>query len=84
MTLMDESGNVLRSRTMTHLRSEVEEFLEGVKDCHAVIEAGRSSCTRVDLLDELGVKVTMSLTTFTRPKTSSRYRPGASVGSAWK
>jgi len=57
---MDEKGNVVRSRKVTNLRSEVEEFLEGVKDCRAVIEAGRSSYTLIDLLDELGVKVTMA------------------------
>jgi transposase len=60
MTLMDEQGNIVRSRKVSNLRSEVEEFLEGVKDCCAVIEAGRSSYTLVDLLDELGVKVTMA------------------------
>src|SRR4030042_3045883 len=60
MTLMDERGNIVRSRKVSNLRSEVKGFLEGVKDCCAVIEAGRSSYTLVDLLDELGVKVTMA------------------------
>jgi transposase len=60
MTLMDEQGNIVRSRKVSNLRSEVEEFLDGVEDCRAVIEAGRSSYTLVDLLDELGVKVTMA------------------------
>jgi transposase len=60
LTVMDEQGNIVRSRKVSNLRSEVEEFLEGVEDCRAVIEAGRSSYTLVDLLDELGVKVTMA------------------------
>jgi transposase len=60
MTLMDEQGNVVRSRKVGNLRSEMEEFLEGVKNCRAVVEAARSSYTLVDLLDELGVKMTMA------------------------
>jgi transposase len=60
MTMMDEQGNIVRSRKVSNLGSEVKEFLEGVKDCCAVIEAGRSSYTLVDLLDELGVKVRMA------------------------
>jgi len=31
ITLMVEKGNVLRSRKVVNSRSEVEEFLEGVK-----------------------------------------------------
>ena len=60
ITLMDESGEVLRSERVANLRSEVEEFLSGVDDAKAVIEAGRSSYTMVDLLEDLGVEVTVA------------------------
>jgi len=41
-------------------RSELEGFLEDGKDCRAVIEAGRSSYTLVDMLAELGVDVRLA------------------------
>lgn len=60
MTLMDEEGEVLRSERVLNLRSEVEEFLGGLDDVKAVIEAGRSSYTMVDLLEGLGVEVAVA------------------------
>ena len=58
MTLMDEDGKELRNDRVWNFRSEVEKFLQGAGDeVKAVIEAGRSSYTMVDLLEELGVDV---------------------------
>ncbi len=55
ITLMDEKGKKLRSGRVANYRAEVEKFLDGRKEVKAVIEAGRSSYTMVDLLDELGI-----------------------------
>ena len=58
MTLMDEEGKELKNERVWNFRSEVEKFLQGAGDeVKAVIEAGRSSYTMVDLLEELGVDV---------------------------
>lgn len=58
MTLMDEDGKELKNDRVWNFRSEVEKFLQGAGDeVKAVIEAGRSSYTMVDLLEELGVDV---------------------------
>jgi mannose-6-phosphate isomerase-like protein (cupin superfamily) len=55
MTLMDQEGQVLRSARISTLRFEIEKFLEGGEAMEAVIETGRSSCTMVDVLEEMGV-----------------------------
>lgn len=60
ITLMDESGEVLRSERVANLRSEVEKFLCGMDDVKAVIEAGRSIYTMVDDLESMGVEVTVA------------------------
>ena len=60
MTLMDERGEVIRSGRVANVRDEVERFIGGMKEIKAVIEAGRSSYTMVDLLEEMGVEVTMA------------------------
>jgi transposase len=61
MTLIDEKGNKLRSGRVWNARCEVEEFLQGEGDgIKAVIEAGRSSYTMVDLMEELRIKVTIA------------------------
>jgi len=60
ITLVDEKGEKLKSRRVVNLRSELEKFLQGMDDTKAVIEAGRSSYTMVDLLDDLGVEVTVA------------------------
>ncbi len=58
MTLMDEDGKELKNERVWNFRSEVEKFLQGAgEEVKAVIEAGRSSYTMVDLLEELGVDV---------------------------
>ena len=60
ITLMDEGGEVLRSGKVANLGSELDKFLEGIDEAKAVVEAGRSSYTMVDVLDERGVEVTIA------------------------
>jgi transposase len=60
ITLMDERGEVLRSDKVVNFCSELEKFLVGIEEVKAVVEAGRSSYTMVDLLDELGVEVILA------------------------
>ena len=60
ITVMDEAGEVIRSEKVANLRCEVERFLTGIKDVKAVIEAGRSSYTMVDLLNDMEVEVTIA------------------------
>ena len=58
--VMDEKDEVIRSEKVANLHLEVERFLTGIKETKAVIEAGRSSSTRVDLLDDLGIEVVIA------------------------
>ena len=60
ITLLDEKGEKLKSGRVSNLRSELENFLSGIEEVKAVVEAGRSSYTMVDLLDEIGIDVTIS------------------------
>ncbi|MFB0566285.1 MAG: transposase [Candidatus Aminicenantaceae bacterium] len=60
ITLLDEKGEKLKSGRVGNLRSEVEKFLYGIEDVKAVVEAGRSSYTMVDALDEMGIEVTIA------------------------
>jgi len=60
ITLMDERGEVLRSDKVANLRGELAKFLEGIDEARAVVEAGRSSYTIVDVLDEMGVEVVVA------------------------
>ena len=58
MTVMDEKGKVIKTSKVGNFRCEVEGFLEGLgSEMEAVIEAGHSSYTMIDVLEELGVKV---------------------------
>ena len=58
MTVMDQKGKVIKTGKVGNYRCEVEEFLEGLgQEMEAVIEAGHSSYTMIDVLEELGVKV---------------------------
>jgi transposase len=50
ITWLDEKGEVVKSGRVANLRRELEEFLQGARDVRAVIEAGRSSYTMVDVL----------------------------------
>jgi transposase len=60
ITLLDEKGEKLKSGRVGDLRSELEKFLYGIEDVKAVVEAGRSSYTMVDALDEMGIEVTIA------------------------
>ena len=60
ITLLDEKGEKLKSGRVSNLRSELENFLSGIGEVKAVVEAGRSSYTMVDLLDEIGIDVTIA------------------------
>jgi len=57
---MDETGGVLRRGKVANYRIELEKFLTGFGDVKAVVEAGRSSYTMVDVLDEMGIEVTIA------------------------
>ena len=56
ITLMDERGEVLKSGRVANFRLELEDFLYGIKEVRAVVEAGRSSYTIVDVLDDMGIE----------------------------
>jgi hypothetical protein len=60
ITWLDEKGEVVKSGRVGNLRRELEEFLQGVRDVKAVIEAGRSSYTMVDVLADLGIETTVA------------------------
>jgi len=60
ITLLDERGEVLKSGRVANLRRELEDFLYGIKEVRAVVEAGRSSYTMVDVLDDLGISTTVA------------------------
>jgi len=61
MTLIDGEGKVIKSERVWNMRREVERFLEGLREeVEAVIEAGRSSYVMVDLMEELGHKITIA------------------------
>jgi len=57
---MDDVGEVIKTGKVSNYRSEVEKFLAGIRDLEAVVEAGRSSYTMVDVLDEMGIEVTIA------------------------
>jgi hypothetical protein len=60
ITLLDERGEVVKSGRVTNLRRELEGFLQGIGDVKAVIEAGRSSYTMVDVLEDLGIETAVA------------------------
>jgi len=60
ITLLDEKGERLKSGRVSNLRSELENFLSGIEEVKAVVEAGRSSYTMVDILDDMGIDVTIA------------------------
>jgi len=60
ITMLNEKGKKLKSGRVANYRSELERFLDGSGDVKAVIEAGRSSYTMVDILDELSIDVTIA------------------------
>jgi len=60
ITMLNEKGEKLKSGRVANYRSELERFLDCSGEVKAVIEAGRSSYTMVDLLDELSIDVTIA------------------------
>lgn len=60
ITWLDEKGEVVKSGRVSNLRRELEGFLQGARDIKAVIEAGRSSYTMVDVLTDLGIETTVA------------------------
>jgi len=60
ITLLDEKGEVVKSGRVANLRRELEGFFRGAGDIKAVIEAGRSSYTMVDVLADLGIETTVA------------------------
>jgi len=60
ITWLDEKGGVVKSGRVANRRRELEGFLEGARDVRAVIEAGRSSYTMVDVLTDLGISTTVA------------------------
>lgn len=60
ITLLDEKGEVVKSGRVANLRRELERFFQEAKSVKAVIEAGRSSYTMVDVLDDLGIETTVA------------------------
>jgi len=60
ITWLDETGEVVKSGRVANLRRELQEYLQGARDVKAVIEAGRSSYTMVDVLADLGIETTVA------------------------
>ncbi len=57
ITLMDDGGEVIKSGKVANYRSELEKYLAGIRNVEAMVEAGQSSYTMVDLLDDMGIDV---------------------------
>jgi transposase len=57
ITLIDEKGEKLKYGRVGNLRSELDNFLSGIGEVKAVVEAGRSSYTMVDVLDDMGIDI---------------------------
>lgn len=60
ITVLNEEGDVVKSGKVNNMSLELEKFLIGMEEMKAVVEAGRSSYTMVDLLEGLGVDVVMA------------------------
>ena len=61
ITMLNEKGEKPKSGRVANYRSELERFLDGSGEVKAVIEAGRSSYTMVDLLDELSIMLLLPI-----------------------
>lgn len=59
ITILDEKGEMVRSGRVANFRRELEKFLQGTGKIKAVIEAGRSSYTMVDVLDDMGIETSV-------------------------
>jgi transposase len=61
MTIMEEDGTIVKTGRVLNYRSEVQEFIKGTQaQLKAVVEAGFSSYTMVDILEALDVDVTVA------------------------
>jgi len=60
ITLLDEKAEIVKSGRVANLRRELEKFLQGIGKIKAVIEAGRSSYTMVDVLDDMGIETAVA------------------------
>jgi len=60
ITILDEKGEMVRSGRVANFRRELEKFLKGTGKIKAVIEAGRSSYTMVDVLDDMGIETSVA------------------------
>ncbi|MGQ9618477.1 MAG: IS110 family transposase [Candidatus Aminicenantia bacterium] len=61
LPVMDQESQVIRSRKVPNLRTEVEKFLEGLEAVETLIEKERSNYTMVDVLEEMRVEVKIAL-----------------------
>jgi len=50
----------VKTGRLANLRRELEKFLQGIGNVKAVIEAGRSSYTMVDVLDNMGIEIVIA------------------------
>lgn len=60
ITVLNEGGDVVKSGKVNNTSLELEKLLIGMEEMKAVVEAGRSSYTMVDLLEGLGVDVAIA------------------------
>ncbi len=51
---------MVKSGRVANVRRELERFFQGARDVKVVIEAGRSSYTMVDVLEELGIETAVA------------------------
>jgi transposase len=58
--ILDEKGEMVRSGRVANFRRELEKILQGTGKIKAVIEAGRSSYTMVDVLDDMGIETSVA------------------------
>jgi len=60
MAVLDEEGRLVRTARVANLRREIKPFLDGLDEIRAVIETGRATYAMVDLLEDLGVEMTIA------------------------
>lgn len=61
MTVLDGDGQEVKTGRMPNTRADIEEFLRGLEgEAQAVIEAGRASFEMAELLEQMGIEVTVA------------------------
>jgi len=61
MTVLDGEGREVKTGRMTNTRADIGEFLRGLEgEAKAVIEAGRASFEMAELLEDMGIDVTVA------------------------